>query len=59
MPLLEGKDQKTISKNIETERKAGTPQRQAIAIALSKAKKKKPANKEFKRKRVDVLSTRG
>jgi hypothetical protein len=41
MPLKNGKDKKTISANIKTEMAHGKPQRQAIAIALSVAKKPK------------------
>lgn len=39
MPLKSGSGKKAISSNIRTEMKAGRPQKQAIAIAYSKAGK--------------------
>ena len=35
MPLKKGTSEKSFKKNVETEMKAGKPQRQALAIAYS------------------------
>ncbi|HEY1695150.1 MAG TPA: hypothetical protein VGG39_23440 [Polyangiaceae bacterium] len=39
MPLKRGSSQKTISQNIATERRAGRPEKQAVAIAESEARR--------------------
>ena len=50
MPLKPGKSKAVVSANIKTEMKAGKPQKQAVAIAMSKAGMAKPMAKPMKKK---------
>ena len=45
MPLKKGYSKKTIGRNIATEMRAGKPQKQAIAIAYSVARRAKRARR--------------
>ena len=49
MPLKSGKSPKIIGANIKTEMKAGRPQKQAIAIAMSKAGMARPRKNAAKK----------
>jgi hypothetical protein len=46
MPLKSGKSKAAVAANIKTEKAAGKPQKQAVAIAMSKAGKKKRGGKK-------------
>jgi hypothetical protein len=51
-PLRSGSSKKDISENIRTEMHAGKPQKQAIAIAMSKAGK---SNKDRRRDQATIM----
>ena len=50
MPLKKGKSKKVISENIAELRHAGYPQKQAVAIAMDKARKSQTRKKAPQRR---------
>lgn len=53
MPLKSGKSKATISENVRELMHSGKPLRQAVAIAMEKAHKKKPHRHEILKKAFD------
>lgn len=50
MPLIQGYSQRSISRNIATEIRSGRPGRQAVAIALTTARRARKMAMKTKRK---------
>ena len=59
MPLRKGSSRETVSANIKTEMGAGKPQKQAVAIALSMARRKKERKRNDGMKIHDVIARGG